>query len=73
MHIIPQILFLAVAAAAIWLFTKNIIQIRKNIFLGQALDLSDNKNLRWKNVFLLALGQKKMFKNKVKGIISFLF
>jgi heterodisulfide reductase subunit C len=39
------------------------MQIRANIFLGQAQDLSDNKNLRWKNVFLLALGQKKMFKN----------
>jgi hypothetical protein len=59
MHIIPQILFLAVAAFAIWFFTKNIMQIRKNIFLGQAQDLSDNKNLRWKNVLLLALGQKK--------------
>ena len=69
MHFIPQILFLAVAAVAIWLFTKNIIQIRKNIFLGQALDLSDNKNLRWKNVFLLALGQKKMFKNMPVAIM----
>jgi heterodisulfide reductase subunit C len=63
MHIIPQILFLAIAAFAIWFFYKNITQIRTNIFLGQPQDLSDNKNLRWKNVFLLALGQKKMFKN----------
>jgi heterodisulfide reductase subunit C len=69
MHIIPQILFLAVSAFAIWFFTKNIIQIRKNIFLGQAQDLSDNKNLRWKNVFLLALGQKKMFKNMPVAIM----
>lgn len=63
MHIIPQILFLAISGFAIWFFYKNISQIRTNIFLGQPQDLSDNKNLRWKNVFLLALGQKKMFKN----------
>lgn len=69
MHLIPQILFLAVAAFAIWLFTKNILQIRSNIFLGQPQDLSDNKNLRWKNVLLLALGQKKMFKNMPVAIM----
>jgi heterodisulfide reductase subunit C len=69
MHIIPQILFLALAAFAIWFFTKNIMQIRANIFLGQAQDLSDNKNLRWKNVLLLALGQKKMFKNMPVAIM----
>lgn len=63
MHIIPQILFLAISGFAIWFFYKNISQIRTNIFIGQPQDLSDNKNLRWKNVFLLALGQKKMFKN----------
>jgi heterodisulfide reductase subunit C len=69
MQIIFQILFLAVSGFAVWLFTKNISQIRKNIFLGQPQDLSDNKNLRWKNVLLLALGQKKMFKNMPVAIM----
>jgi ferredoxin len=63
MHILAQFIFAAILAAAVWLFSKNILQIRRNIFSGQAEDLSDNKAMRWKNLLLLALGQKKMFKN----------
>ena len=69
MHLIPQILFVAILAAAVWLFTKNILQIRRTIFLGQPEDLSDNKPQRWKNLLLLALGQKKMFKNKLVAVM----
>jgi len=39
------------------------MQIRRNILLGKDEDLRDNKSLRWKNLMLLALGQKKMFRN----------
>ena len=63
MHYVPQIIFLLLLGFSVWLFSKNIIRIRKNIFLGKAEDVSDNKDLRWKNVLLLAIGQKKMFKN----------
>ena len=73
MHFVPQIIFIAILVTAIWLFTKNILQIRSNIFLGMPEQLTDNKPQRFRNLLLLALGQKKMFKNKVKGIISFLF
>ena len=69
MHFVPQILFVAILAIAIWLFTKNILQIRRNIFLGVAEDLSDNKPLRWRNLLLLALGQKKMFKNPLVAVM----
>ena len=69
MHLVPQILFVAILAAAVWLFTKNILQIRRTIFLGQPEDLSDNKPQRWKNLLLLALGQKKMFKNKLVAVM----
>ena len=69
MHFVPQILFVAILAIAIWLFTKNILQIRSNIFLGVAEDLSDNKPLRWKKLLLLALGQKKMFKNPLVAVM----
>jgi heterodisulfide reductase subunit C len=72
MHYIPQILFVAVFGFAVWLFTKNITRIRKNIFLGKPEDLSDNKNLRWKNLVLLALGQRKMFKNIPVAIMHFI-
>ena len=69
MQLVPQILFVAILAAAVWLFTKNILQIRRTIFLGQPEDLSDNKPQRWKNLLLLALGQKKMFKNQLVAVM----
>ena len=72
MHYIPQIIFFLVFSFSVWLFSKNIIRIRKNIFLGLADDVNDNKNLRWRNVLLLALGQKKMFKNKTVAIMHFI-
>ena len=69
MILIQQILFLILLIAAVWLFTKNIIQIKKNILLGKDEDLSDQPALRWKNVFLLALGQKKMFRNPFVAVM----
>ena len=72
MHYIPQILFVLILGFSVWLFTKNIIRIRKNIFLGKPDDVSDNKPQRWRNLFLLALGQKKMFKNKPVAVMHFI-
>jgi heterodisulfide reductase subunit C len=69
MSIVLQILFVACAGFASWLFAKNIMQIRRNILLGKDEDLSDNKALRWKNLLLLALGQKKMFKNPLVAVM----
>ena len=69
MAMIAQILFIIISASAIFLFTKQLLSIRRNIFIGKNNLLSDQKAKRWKNVFLLALGQKKMFK---KPIVAFL-
>lgn len=69
MHLLSQILFVAILAAAVWLFSKNLKQIRRNILLGRDEDFSDNKSLRWKNLLLLALGQKKMFKNPLVAMM----
>ena len=69
MHVVPQIIFIAILASAVWLFTKNILQIRRNIFLGVAEQLNDNKPQRWRNLLLLALGQKKMFKNPLVAVM----
>ena len=71
MHLLPQLLFIAILAAAVWLFTKNILKIRSNIFLGIKEDLSDNPAQRWKNLLLLAFGQKKMFKNPLVAVLHF--
>ena len=72
MQIIQQVLFIAIAIFAIWLFTKNIGIIRRNIFLGKEEDLSDNPSLRWKNLLLLAFGQKKMFRNPLVAVMHFI-
>jgi heterodisulfide reductase subunit C len=67
MQIFQQILFLLITSAAVFLFTKNIKSIRRNIFLGKKLSLKGS----WNNVFLLAFGQKKMFKNLPVAILHF--
>jgi heterodisulfide reductase subunit C len=71
MHLLQQILFIALAVVAIGLFTKNILQIRRNILLGKDEDLSDDPAKRWKNLLLLAFGQKKMFRNPLVAVMHF--
>lgn len=69
MHYLQQVLFVLLAAAAIWFFSKKIREIRRNIFLGKAEDYSGNAADRWRNVILLALGQKKMFANPLVALM----
>jgi ferredoxin len=71
MQILQQILFVIVSIISIWLFTKKVKEISRNIKLGHDEDFSDNKSQRWKNVLLLALGQKKMFKNPLVAVLHF--
>jgi len=69
MAMLQQILFLALTGVSVWLFSKKAGEIKRNILLGLPEDLSDNPGARWKNLFLLALGQKKMFKNPLVAIL----
>jgi ferredoxin len=71
MQIAQQVLFVLVSIVAIWFFTKKVKEISRNIKLGRDEDFSDNKSKRWKNVLLLAFGQKKMFKNPLVAILHF--
>lgn len=72
MQIVQQILFILLSIAAIWLFSKKVKEISRNIKLGRDEDLSDNSGQRWKNVLLLAFGQKKMFRNPLVAIMHFI-
>ena len=72
MQYVQQVLFCIMAAGAIYWFSKKVAEIRRNIFLGKAQDLSDNPGKRWNNVLLLALGQKKMFQNVPVAIMHFI-
>ncbi len=71
MHYLQQAAFALLAGFSVWLFTKNIMQIRRNILLGKDEDLKDNPGLRWKNLLLLAFGQKKMFRNPLVAVMHF--
>ncbi|MEI7628927.1 MAG: (Fe-S)-binding protein [Bacteroidota bacterium] len=69
MNILQQILFLVLTGVSVWIFSKKAGEIKRNIFLGLPEDLNDNPSARWKNLFLLALGQKKMFKNPMVAVM----
>src|SRR3982751_3622332 len=71
MAYIPQILFIIISAVAIWFFSKKIMTIRRNILLGKDADFNDRPGERWKNVLLLAFGQKKMFRNPLVAVMHF--
>jgi ferredoxin len=72
MQIAQQVLFIAAAAIAVFLFAKKVKQIRRNILLGKQENYSDNPSRRWKNVLLLAFGQKKMFRNPLVAVMHFI-
>nr|HQV06972.1 Fe-S oxidoreductase [Chitinophagaceae bacterium] len=72
MQIAQQILFILIIAFAIWFFTKKVNEIRRNINLGRDEEINDHKKQRWRNVLLLAFGQKKMFRNPLVAVMHFL-
>jgi len=71
MQIAQQILFILISGAAIFLFSKNARQIIRNIRLGRDEIINDQPGRRWRNVLLLALGQKKMFRNPLVAVLHF--
>lgn len=66
---ITIIIFIIVFLSAVFLFYKNVRIITHNIKLGQDLDIKDNKGKRWKTMFLVAIGQSKMTKRPIAGIL----
>ena len=63
MEFISGIVFSILSVIAFYIFGKKLLTIKRNIHLGRPVELNDQPIARWKNVFLLALGQKKMFRN----------
>ncbi|MCB4797521.1 (Fe-S)-binding protein [Neotamlana laminarinivorans] len=69
MKFIPNILFLIALITGIVFFAKNVKKLIRNIKLGQDVDVSDNKSQRWKNMAMIALGQSKMVRRPIAGIL----
>ena len=66
---VAQIIFIVLLSAATVLFTKNVRKVIRNIRLGRDLDRSDNSGARWMVMTKVALGQSKMVKRPVAGIL----
>jgi heterodisulfide reductase subunit C len=69
---ISNIIFLVVFLACIVWFTNNVRKIRRNILLGRDEDISDRKSERWKKTLMIAIGQSKMVKKPISGILHVL-
>lgn len=72
MHYLQQIFFILTLGIATWLFARKVKEIAANIRLGRDEDFSDNPGERWKNVLLLAFGQKKMFRKPLVALLHFI-
>jgi len=67
MEYIPNILFAILLIIGVGYFTKNVKKLSRNIKLGKDVDRSDNKQQRWKNMGMIALGQSKMVRRPIAG------
>ena len=64
-----QIAFTLVTLLTFYWAYKQFSRIRRNIFFGKDEEISGNETSRWKNVLLVAFGQKKMFKNWLPAVL----
>jgi heterodisulfide reductase subunit C len=69
MSYLDNILFFIILSIGIGYFAINVKKILRNIKLGQDINRSDNPLERWKNMAMIALGQSKMVKRPVAGIL----
>ncbi|SNR52573.1 4Fe-4S dicluster domain-containing protein [Lutibacter agarilyticus] len=69
MNYIDNILFAVLLFLGIGFFIRNIKKISRNIKLGKIVDRSDRKKNRLKNMVMIALGQSKMVKRPISGIL----
>lgn len=69
MGYLDNILFAIILLFGFGFFTINIRKIIRNINLGQDINRSDNPASRWKNMAMIALGQSKMVKRPIAGVL----
>jgi heterodisulfide reductase subunit C len=69
---ISSIIFIINLGIAGFFIRKRVIRIQKNIQLGKVDKLDGPINERWKNMLLVAFGQKKMFKRLTPAFFHFL-
>ena len=69
MSYLDNILFAILLVVGFGFFATSVKKIIRNINLGVDVDRKDNPKARWKNMALIALGQSKMVRRPVAGIL----
>lgn len=69
MAYLPNIVFAIFLVVGIGYFVRNVRRLSRNIRLGKAIHVTDDKPRRWKNMFKIALGQTKMVVRPVAGLL----
>ena len=69
MQYIDNIIFLILLVAGFGLFAKSLLKIYRNIRLGHEINRNDRKSERWSTTARVAMGQSKMVKRPVAGIL----
>ncbi len=69
MAILFQLLFILITGFSVYVFVRKAKSIKRNINLGREEQISGDADRRWRNVFLLAFGQQKMFKKPLVAIL----
>ncbi|ASE63073.1 (Fe-S)-binding protein [Chryseobacterium indologenes] len=69
MQYIDNIIFLILLVAGFGLFAKSLQKIYRNIRLGHEIKRNDRQSERWSTMARVAMGQSKMVKRPVAGIL----
>ena len=69
LDLLPNIIFTLLLLTAAGFFAKNVGRIKRNIYLGKSIDRTDQPKERWGNMSRIALGQSKMVKRPIAGIL----
>ncbi|QQQ27314.1 (Fe-S)-binding protein [Chryseobacterium indoltheticum] len=69
MQYLDNVFFLILLIAGFGLFGKSLYKIYRNIRLGREINRSDRKAERWETMARVAMGQSRMVKRPVAGIL----
>ena len=69
MIFLPNVIFAIILFIGIGFFVRNIRKLKRNIYLGKDVDIRGDSKTRWKNMALIALGQSKMVRRPISGIL----
>ncbi len=72
MYILGQILFAGILLFTSFILYKRIKFIAFTIGLGKGMKIDGDTKERWKNVFLIAFGQRKMFRKPIPAFLHLL-